>query len=181
MLWQRFDQPSLEYMRFEQTNDRIQFDGTMALDLDGAPARITYRVECTPDWKTRHVEVTQERAGEIQQLKIEVDDHQHWYRDGKLLEQFTGLTNIDISVTPATNLLALRTMNLQLGQTQETSAVWIVFPELELEQLDQHYTMLDATHYHYEARSIEFEATLEVDDFGFIMQYGDLWRVVLTA
>lgn len=181
MLWQRQDEPSIEYMRFEQREDGIQFDGTLVLDLEGTPARITYRVECTPDWKTRRAEVTQERSGETSQFVIHVDDEQRWYRDSELLEPFTGLTNIDLSVTPATNLLALRSINLEIGQTAETSAVWVVFPELELKRLDQHYTMIDATHYRYEAPSIDFEATLEVDDFGFITQYGDLWKAIAPS
>lgn len=181
MLWQRQDEPSLEYLRFEQTEDGIQFDGTLVLDLEGAPARITYRVDCTPDWKTRRVEVTQERSGETSQLMIEVDDEQHWYHDGELLEPFTGLTNIDLSVTPATNLLALRSMKLEIGQAAETSAVWMVFPELEVKRLDQHYAKTDATHYHYVAPSLDFKTILEVDDFGFITKYGDLWEAVAPS
>jgi hypothetical protein len=180
ILWQRQDEPSLEYMRFEEHQDKFTFDGTMALDLDGEPARIVYHVECTPDWKTRHVDITQERAGTTSKLVLEADSEQRWYQDGKLLDQFTGISHIDLSVTPVTNLLAIRTMNLDVGQSQETKAVWVLFPELELEILSQQYTRIEANRYDYAAEAVDFQAILEVDDDGFITQYGDLWQVILT-
>jgi hypothetical protein len=181
ILWQRRDEPSLEFLRFEQDEVGILFDGTLVLDLDGEPARIDYFVECTPDWKTRRASIVQERAGVTSKLNITVDEEQRWYRDGELLDQFTGLTNIDLSVTPATNLLALRTMNLGIGQAQDTAAVWIVFPELEVKRLDQRYKKVDDTYYEYEAKAVDFEAILEVDDFGFITRYGNLWQTIRSS
>jgi uncharacterized protein len=179
--WQRQDEPSLEYLRFEQDEDGILFDGTLVLDLDGEPARIDYFVECTPDWKTRRVSIVEDRAGVTSKLNISVDAEQRWYRNGELLEQFTGLTNIDLSVTPATNLLALRTMNLEIGQSEVTAAVWVLFPALEVKRLDQRYTRVDSNHYDYEAMSLDFKAALKVDDFGFILNYGDLWKAIRTS
>lgn len=63
MMWQRGEEPSLEYLRFESIPDGYQFDGTVVLDLEGQPARVSYQITCNADWQTRYVGITQERAG----------------------------------------------------------------------------------------------------------------------
>ncbi len=178
MMWQRGEEPSLEYLRFESIPDGYQFDGTVVLDLEGQPARVSYQITCNADWRTRRVEITQERAGTTSSLMLETDAEQQWYQNGERLDAFAGLYHIDLSITPATNLLAIRSLNLEVGQSQDTSALWVIFPELQFERLDQRYTRLDANHYHYEALSIDFATTLEVDEDGFITDYGGLWKAI---
>lgn len=116
--------------------------------------------------------------GFFSSLKIETDAEQQWYQNGERLDAFAGLYHIDLSITPATNLMAIRSLNLEVGQSQDTSALWVIFPDLRLERLDQRYTRLDANHYGYQAVSIDFEATLEVDEDGFITDYGGLWKAI---
>ena len=109
---------------------------------------------------------------------LETASEQQWSQNGERLDTFTGLQHIDLSITPATNLMAIRSLKLEVGQSRATSALWVIFPELQLERLDQRYTRLDANHYHYEALSIDFETTLEVDEDGFITDYGGLWKAI---
>ena len=178
MMWQRYDEPSLEYLRFEAIPDGYQFNGAVVLDLEGAPARVDYHITCSTDWHTRRVEIAQERAGAASSLMLETDTQQRWSQNGKHLDHFSGQQHIDLSITPATNLLAIRSLKLEIGQSQDTSALWVIFPDLRLERLDQRYTRLDAQRYRYEALSIDFETILEVDEDGFIIDYGGLWKAI---
>src|SRR5712664_99467 len=38
--------------------------------------------------------------------------------------------DIDLAVTPATNTLPIRRLNLEVGQSQEVTAAWLKFPDL---------------------------------------------------
>ncbi len=88
----------------------------------------------------------------------------------------TGLTDIDLSITPATNMFPLRHHELQIGESREVNCLWVQPPTLTLSTLPQRYTRIDSHHYAYAAPSLNFQAVLSVDEDGVIINYGDLWN-----
>ncbi len=93
-----------------------------------------------------------------------------------LIPWATGLTDIDLSITPATNMLPMRQHPLQIGESREVNCVWVQLPALTLATLPQRYTRSDSHHYDYAAPSLNFQAVLSVDEDGVIVKYGDLWN-----
>jgi hypothetical protein len=55
-------------------------------------------------------------------------------------------------------------------------AAWVRFPNLNVEPLDQTYTRLGERTYRYQSGT--FEADLEVDDEGLVLDYPGIWRRV---
>ncbi|WP_148681759.1 putative glycolipid-binding domain-containing protein [Candidatus Nitrososphaera gargensis] len=58
-----------------------------------------------------------------------------------------GIHDVDLEVTPATNTLPIRRLCLEDGKSQQVDAVWVHFPSLTLEWLQQRYTGIDRRHY----------------------------------
>jgi hypothetical protein len=178
VLWERQDQTGLEYSSFRFQENRCLLVGTIVTLLDDPPARVTYRIECDEHWRTRVVDIQGDWAGETKQLSLRVDDQQIWTSDSAVIPLADGLFDIDLEISPVSNTLPIRRLNLEEGESAEVTALWVRFPDLRLERLGQRYTRIGQHLYHYEAPSLDFEAQLEVDDDGLIVHYEGLWRRV---
>jgi hypothetical protein len=119
--------------------------------------------------------VLEERAGEISRLALVVDETQRWQQSRSPLPLADGLFDVDFEISPVTNSLSIRRLNLKVGESAQSTAVWVRFPGLRLERLRQRYTRIDDTRYRYEAPELGFTSQLEVDKAGLIVKYGDLW------
>ena len=82
---------------------------------------------------------------------------------------------MDLSVTPATNTLPIRRLDLGIGKNESVTAAWIKFPEIELQPLSQRYTRTAENIYHYESNT-GFSAEIMVDDLGLVTAYPRGWE-----
>jgi hypothetical protein len=97
------------------------------------------------------------------------------------MHELTGVMDVDISVTPATNTLPIRRLSLDIGDTAPVDAAWIRVPDMIIERLPQQYTRTSDFHYRYESGNGAFTAVLEVDDAGVVVRYGDLWERIAAG
>ncbi len=173
VLWQRLFEPSLENFALYQHQAGFEFRGTVVLELEGQPSSVSYRILTTRDWRTRRATVELRCGGEEKDLELRVDDEQRWWQGGRELIQLRGFYDVDLSVTPATNTLPLRRLELSVGEDREVTAAWVKFPELELEPLRQRYTRVAERHYRYESGTglVSFSADLQVDDLDLVTAY----------
>ena len=81
-----------------------------------------------------------------------------WMVNGMDVAEVSGAEDIDLSFSPATNLLPIRRLALKVGDSATISAAWVRFPEFRLELLEQTYTRLDDA-----GRAFE-EATVQIED-----------------
>jgi hypothetical protein len=175
VLWRKADDTSIEYSTLYSGDSGFVLEGTILLVLEQLPTKVTYRVECDGRWRTRQVEVLQARATEIRRLSLAMDKDQHWRKNQSAILSIDGLFDADLEISPATNTLSIRRLNLGIGESAESTAVWVRFPSLRLERLKQRYTRIGESCYRYEAPELAFEAQLEVDEARLIVKYGDLW------
>ncbi len=92
-----------------------------------------------------------------------------------------GLLDIDLSITPSTNTLPIRRLDLAVGGRKSVEALWIRFPDLQIDQLSQTYQRSGPGAYRYESNGGAFAAELEVDSEGVVVTYGDLWERVSST
>ena len=83
--------------------------------------------------------------------------------------------DVDLAVTPATNTLPIRRLELGIGQSESVGAAWIRFPELEMQLLSQRYTRTAKNIYQYESDT-GFSAEITVDDLGLVITYPGGWE-----
>jgi hypothetical protein len=113
-----------------------------------------------------------------------VDDDGSWrHRGFEQVPDLTGCIDIDIAVTPFTNTLPIRRLQLlEEGQSAEIAVAWIHIPELTIENARQRYTLLERTgtgaRYRFEGLSSGFQADLDVDADGLVIDYPGLWERV---
>jgi len=172
VLWRRLDTPGTEYFDMRQSTEGWELSGTVAVALDRAPLLAQYRVRCGPDWETREVEVTT-RSGETRrQLQLSVRDTS-WSSGGRRLPELDGAIDVDLGVTPSTNTLPIRRLQLEVDQHADLKVAWVRFPDLEVIHSNQRYTRLTKDTYRYESGS--FQRDIDVDDAGLVVAYPDLF------
>jgi uncharacterized protein len=173
LFWKSTEEGSLEHFSLREEAEQYVLEGVV-LRSYSEPTRIDYRVTTSLDWYMQNVEVSVISV-ERKSLELEVTPNQEWLLNGQRLEAFTGLIDIDLGITPSTNTLPIRRLNLQIGEQAELTAVWIRFPELTIEPLPQRYTRLAANMYRYENADGSFSADLTIDELGVVESYGDIW------
>jgi hypothetical protein len=87
----------------------------------------------------------------------------------------TGAIDVDLNITPATNLLSIRRLQLSPGQTAEVTAAWLAFPDSDLKPLRQIYTYLGDGRYGYQCPELSFQTTLQCNPDGLVTAYPPLW------
>jgi hypothetical protein len=86
-----------------------------------------------------------------------------------------GCLDVDFAVTPATNTLPIRRLDLGIGKSESLTAAWIKFPELELQPLSQRYARTAEKIHGYESEP-GFSAEIVVDDLGLVTAYPRGWE-----
>jgi hypothetical protein len=107
-------------------------------------------------------------------MQITVDHERRWRLDERELENVRGCEFVDLGVTPSTNTLPIRGLDLPIGGGHEFVAAWIRFPDLAMLPLRQRYTRSSERVYRYESLvngKTNFMAELEVDEHGLVIDY----------
>ena len=139
------------------------------------PMLAYYEVYCDSDWLTRRVQIYGTIGKEAKILALTVEDRGVWRGSGQDLSDLNGCDDVDLAVTPATNTLPIKRLNLQIGQSAAVVAAWIRFPELIVQPLSQRYTRIDGNTYRYESDT-GFSAEIGVDDLGLVTTYSGGWE-----
>lgn len=137
------------------------------------PGELSYAVRCDENWLTLSADISGRVDGEKIALRIAREQHA-WRVNDAEQPQLDGCTDIDLSFTPATNLMPVRRLAGNGPAALPARAAWLV-PDLSgLAVLEQTYTLQDDGRVEYV--SPNFRAPLEVHDCGFVTRYPGLWE-----
>jgi hypothetical protein len=178
ILWRRLDAPGHDACALWSTADGFRLEGCAVFALEERPCRLAYEVRCDAAWRTAGARV-EGIIGTIG-LAFDIVPGERWALDGRDFV-LPGCVDLDLSFTPATNLIALRRLALDVGERADAPAAWLRFPELELEKLAQRYHRVARDRYEYESPDVGYAGTLEVTDLGFVTRYPDLWELDALA
>jgi uncharacterized protein len=179
-IWRRLDEPGAEHFRLWTIPGGARLEGTVVVVEDEVPMRLTYRIT-TSDWHTHEVRLTFASGDDDRPLHLIVDREQRWAADGKYLPSVNGCLDVDLSLTPATNLLAVHTaglLDLPLGEPRDVTSTYVLFPQMSIEPLAQRYTRIGDRRFHYLNLDGTFETEIEVDDMGLVVSYPPFWERV---
>ncbi|HEV8224693.1 MAG TPA: putative glycolipid-binding domain-containing protein [Rubrobacteraceae bacterium] len=181
--WSQWDGPGLEHLRLRLGESGIEADGVVVGEEDGSCFRARYVIICDPRWRTR--ELIFDPLDGSDPLHLRSDGEGDW-RDasGSALLELRGCIDVDLSVTPFTNTLPIRRLDLREGESSELAVVYVNVPLMELGASQQGYTCLErgpgSGLYRYEDRGIfrGFTADLPVDENGLVLDYPGIFRRV---
>ncbi len=175
LLWSGREYYSLENCLADITADGLTVNSTIIGYYKEKIYRVGYRVKTNNLYETVYLEINSWHDNNMQQLKFNGDGKGNWTSEGKVLEQFTGCIDVDIPLTPFTNTLPIKRLALSDGQSQEIKVIYCDILEAMIKPVRQKYTCLSATSYHYENVPNDFEATIQVDESRFVVDYPSLF------
>jgi hypothetical protein len=182
LVWVPEDEPGIEDVRVAHDPRSVtDFSSTVIRLWEGQPLRVAYHMVCDAQWHVRRLVAASlgEAVGE-RNIRLFSDGTGNWHDDkGQPLDTLQGCIDVDIMLTPLTNTLPIRRLQLAPGESREISVVYIAAPDLSIRPFRQRYTRLDdGQRYRYESLDSGFTADLLVDDDGIVIDYPGIWRRV---
>ncbi len=174
VLWRSLDGAGHEACRVFTRDDEWYLEGSAVFSHGKQPCRLDYHVRCDASWTTLAGRVSGWVGQTTLDLEIAVDTDRNWRVNGVECAAVAGCIDLDLNFSPSTNLLPIRRLDLGVGQEAKVKAAWLRFPRFELETLVQIYRRIDESTYQYRSEP-DFVADLEVDEFGLVTNYRDLW------
>jgi uncharacterized protein len=176
--WQDWSGKGVEHLVLKEDQNQIVVDAAIIGPLDGHVFAARYKLLCDAGWRVRKVEITE--IGSDRSVQLVSNGAGNWVDgSGAAQPQLESAIDVDISITPFTNTLPIRRLNLHSGQSQEILAVYIQLPGVAITTDRQRYTCLEAgRRYRYESVDSDFIREIEVDAHGLVTNYPGLFRRV---
>lgn len=169
-VWQSLnpDRPSLEHLRLSPWTEA---KGTVVGLSEGRPFTLVYRLDLGRDGHP--VRLRCDLAGG-RSLDLSRSGEGEWTTaQQESLPPLRGCTDVDIRATPLTNSLALRRLNLRVGEEREVRVVWVDVPSLEVRARPTHqrYTRTGERTYRYGNLDSGYRTEITVDGEGPVTLY----------
>jgi hypothetical protein len=175
-LWRRLDTPGHDACRLEEHSTGWALHGCAVFLQAGEPANLAYSVICDRAWRTLSGSIAGAVGTQTIDFIVERQDDGAWTLNGKRADA-DGLDDLDLSFTPATNLLQIRRVPLAVGEPVPLPAAWFNLEDGTLSKLEQIYERRDDLALYYRAPNVGYEGLLELAPNGFIRRYPGLWEV----
>jgi hypothetical protein len=176
ILWRRLDVAGHDACRLAPHDGGWRLEGTAAYLEEDQPACLSYRLDCDARWHTREGAVHGWIGERAIAWRIVRSADGTWTLNERPLEGLGGCVDLDLGLTPATNVSQLRRLALEVGQAADAPVAWLDVASGTLEVLHQRYERRAERTYWYEAPRFAYAALLEVHPSGFIEKYPTLWE-----
>lgn len=176
--WQEWSGRGIEHLVLRERLDGIVAEGVISATVDAQHFAVLYRIECDTGWRvtTIHARV----IGADAAIDLKSDGAGRWWEGtGLARPDLEGAIDVDLSVTPFTNTLPIRRLDLAEGQHADIRVVYLSLPDLNLTIDRQRYTCLKKDQYRYESLDSDFTRNIDIDADGLIVTYPDLFRRIL--
>ena len=169
--WRGLETPSTEHLELELARGVTVTSRVVRGDVS-----IEYTADLDADWTFRTLRAT--RADGLT-LELARDRRGRWTADGAARADLSGAVDIDMVITPFTNTLPLRRLDLEVGGAVDIVTAWVdenlhVFPD------PQRYTRIDRNRYLFESDGGAFVREIVVDSESFIADYPGLFVALDT-
>lgn len=175
VIWRRIlDDHSFEECAISATPDGYGITGHVIAAQEGVPLVVRYDIGCGENWSARSVTIEQRLNDAQRRLRLERAGD-GWLVDGTHDARLDGCAEPDLGVTPSTNALAIRRLDLAIGQAAEIRCAWVKFPALSVEPSLQCYERLGDDDYRYTNVASGFTALVAVDALALPVTYENIW------
>jgi hypothetical protein len=175
VIWRRIlDDHSFEECVVTSAPDGFGIAGHIIAAHEGEPLVATYDIRCDHDWSAQTIAIEQMLGHASRRLRLERAGR-GWLIDGARDARLDGCAEPDLGLTPSTNALAIRHLNLAIGQAGQIACAWVKFPALTIEPALQRYERLGEAEYRYTNVGSGFTAILMVDELALPVSYKGIW------
>lgn len=175
LLWTGMEYYSLENCVVETTRTGVNICSVIVGLYKNIIYRVEYVIKTTPSWETIFLEIFGQYKDQRFRSRFESDGNGNWNVNGKPEGKFGGCIDVDIPLTPFTNTLPVNRLNLSVNQAQQIKVIYCDLLQNEFTQVNQKYIRLSNSTYRYQNVPNDFEADIQVDDYGFVVDYPQLF------
>lgn len=168
--WVGLETNSVETCSVIESLDGVRVEST----VDGSFGRCVYTLVADHRWQFCSLAL----ALDSRSLRV-LFDGEKWTVDGRGRHDLTAAREVDLAVSPLTNTLPIRRLDLAIGETVDITTAYVAVPELTVLPDGQRYTRLSDREYRYESRDSAFERVITVDEQGLVVTYPGLFARVI--
>jgi hypothetical protein len=180
LLWRAIKYPSTEHCHIQNSDTGYKIDAVIVGLYEEKTFRIDYEMALDSDWSIRRLILNGMIGGRRLKKHLVSDGNGHWRDQHGPLPEFDACFDVDISFTPLTNTLPIRRLQLHEHEDKEIKVLYIDVAEQAIKAVYQRYTKLSGNRYRFETVPGDFEADIEVDVHGFVIDYPGLFRRVVN-
>lgn len=175
VIWSGREYNSMENCLINVNNNGSEIISTILGSFENIIYKVDYCIRTNRKWETVFFEIDSKPSTHFQFVRFESDGEGNWIWNGKRAEQFHGCIDVDISLTPFTNTLPVNRLGLNPQQSKVIKVIYCNLLKQQIKPVRQKYTCLSNTEYHFENIPKDFEATIQVDDTGLVVDYPPLF------
>jgi hypothetical protein len=176
--WQTWSGDGIQHLVLTESSEGVVAEAVVIDAAEGSHFAARFRIACDTTWRVRRMEAGV--VGDDRRVELLGDGGGRW-RDGagEPLPRLEGAIDVDLPLTPFTNTLPIRRLDLRAGQSADIRAVYVSLPEFTVTTDPQRYTCLEpGRRYRYESLDSDFVREIETDAQGLVVTYPGLFRRV---
>jgi uncharacterized protein len=175
LLWTGREYYSLENCLVDINGRGVNISSVIVGAYENIIYRVEYEIRTTPQWDTIFVQIFGQYKNRQHRLRFDGDGQGNWKVNGKVEKKFNGCIDIDIPLTPFTNTLPINRLKPSLNDEKQIKVIYYDLLQEDVTAVNQKYIRLSDSIYHYENVPNDFEADIEVDVHGFVIDYPQLF------
>ena len=175
IVWTSQEYNSRELCTIQKTGTGFQIISHIAGIYQKQIFEADYALDLDPAWNIESGKIDYKFGGGNRQIIFQKESSGNWIIGDMKISLFRDCATIDISLTPFTNTLAINVLDLDIGQSKQINVIYFDILEEKITLKSQKYTCLSATSYKFENIPNDFEAHIEVDHNGLVINYPGLF------
>lgn len=176
--WEGIEYHSIEHCGLSIADTGISIKSSVNGNYKDFIYQLDYQVNTNRFWEILFFEIRAQVNDRTTVLSFSSDGKGNWFANALPVGDFTGCTDIDISLTPFTNSLPINRLKLLTGQQQKIRVIYIDVLAGQVKPVEQRYEKLSSTQYKYENIPNDFEATISIDESGLVIAYPALFKQI---
>jgi uncharacterized protein len=174
-IWRRIGLNGLEHLTLAETETGYTADAVLSVEAELGGVTCEYHCEIDRQWRTTSFALKQHQSGEDRTLRIERAGVNGWQVNGESRPDLDGALELDLTVSPFTNTLAIRQLALAPNEAKEMTAVYVKIPQLDVVSARQRYQRLDSNElpqrFLYMGLDTGFTQEITVDEYALVESY----------
>lgn len=176
LLWRGVEYYSLENCLVSIGNIGNKINSTIVGCYQDKIYTIAYHMETDATWQTHFVEIEYSINDKQNKIILRKESDNYWLLNNSRADLFKHCTDVDIAVTPFTNSLPINRLQLSLQEEKKIRLIYINILNNEVKAVEQSYRRVADSKYLYQNIPNDFEAEIEVDEYGFVVDYPSLFK-----
>jgi hypothetical protein len=164
--WDGLESNSTETCCVSESADGFRAEST----IHGTLGQCMYTLIADDHWRFRLLALVLGSRS----LRVEFDGTV-WTVDGRERQDLEAAREVDVSISPLSNTLPIRRLELAIGESADITTAYVAVPELTVVPDPQRYSRLADHEYRYESRDSNFDRVVTVDEHGLVVTYPGLF------